>query len=163
MNNKERRISENSLPTQPNFKPRVAKPTRQTLRNFLFRFSILLLILALILPFLWVPASSAQSNAAFIRLIRVMESDQTRLLRPAGLAFSSMANAFQVIERQSASANTDVINLTPFEDPAGSARIEAVIKDPINVAFDNHVGRLLILHRAANQLLEVRENAEGNL
>ena len=92
-----------------------------------------------------------------------MESDKTGLISPAGLAFSIKANAFQMIEGQSASATIDVIKLTPFSDRAGSAPIAATIRDPINVAFDNQVGRLLILHNAANQLLEVREDAEGNL
>ena len=163
MNNKERRTSKRLFSSQSNFKPGAGKLIRQDIRIFLSRFSSLSMILALIFPFLWVQASSAQSNAGFIRLVRTMESDQTGLLRPAGLAFSSKANAFQVIEGQSTSANTDVINLTPFEDRVGSARIAAAIKDPINVAYDNRLGRLLILHSAASQLLEVREDAEGNL
>src|SRR5687768_4070780 len=134
MKNNEQRIFENSLPTPPKFKPRVAKLTKQTFQNFLFKLSILSLILALILPFLWVPASSAQSNTAFIRMVRAIESDQTGLVSPAGLAFSFRANAFQVVEAQSASATTDMVKLTPLADQAGSARIAAAIKDPINVA-----------------------------
>jgi len=136
---------------------------KRVIRNFLFRLSTLSLVLALILPFIWIPASSAQSNAAYIRQVRALESDMTGLLSPAGLAFSSRANAFQVMEKQNASANTDLVKLTPFADRAGSARIAAVVKDPINVAFDNRVGRLLILESSANQLLEMREDANGNL
>src|SRR5688572_11813542 len=136
---------------------------KQVFSHFLFRLSILSLILALILPFLWIPVLSAQSNTGFIRQIRALEGDQTGLLNPAGLAFSSRANAFHVMDKQNASANTDLVKVTPFADRAGSARIEAAIKDPINLAFDNQVGRLLILHSSANQLLEVREDANGNL
>lgn len=150
MNNRERKKTAGNL----------AKPNIQ---NYRFRLSILSLILALVLPFAGVPASSAQSQRPFIRRVRAMESDKTGLIRPAGLAFSARENAFQVIERQAASATVDVIKLTPFSDRAGSARIAAAIQDPINVTFDNHAGRLLILHSAANQLLEVREDAEGNL
>ena len=145
------------------FKGSVGILFKRVIRNFLFRLSILSLVLALILPFLWIPASSAQSNAAFIRQVRALESDETGLLNPAGLAFSSRANAFQVTEKQNASDSTDLVKLTPFADRAGSARIAAAIKDPINVAFDNRVGRLLILHSSANQLLEVWEDANGNL
>src|SRR3990172_1411691 len=65
------------------------------IRIFLFRLSVLSVVLALILPFLWVPAGKAQGNAAFIRQVRTLESDKTGLLNPAGLAFSSRANAFQ--------------------------------------------------------------------
>ena len=145
------------------FKGSVGIRFQRVIKNFLFRLSILSLVLALILPFLWIPASSAQSNAAFIRKIRSLEGDKTGLLSPAGLAFSSRANALQVVEKQNASANTDLVKLTPFADRAGSARIAAAIKDPINVAFDNRVGGLLILHSSANQLLEVWEDANGNL
>jgi len=145
------------------FKGSVGIRFQRVIKNFLFRLSILSLVLALILPFLWIPASSAQSNAAFIRKIRSLEGDKTGLLSPAGLAFSSRANALQVVEKQNASANTELVKLTPFADRAGSARIAAAIKDPINVAFDNRVGGLLILHSSANQLLEVWEDANGNL
>jgi hypothetical protein len=95
--------------------------------------------------------------------VQTAEGDKTGLLSPVGLAFSSRANAFQVVEKQNASANTDLVKLTPFADRAGSARIAAAIKDPINVAFDNRVGRMLILHSSANQLLEVHEDTNGNL
>src|SRR5215210_599281 len=81
------------------FKRMVGKFFERVLRNFLFKLSILSLVLALSLPFLWVPRSSAQGNAAFIQQVRTLESDQTGLLHPAGLAFSSRANAFQVLER----------------------------------------------------------------
>ena len=136
---------------------------KQVFRNFVFRLSILSLILALILPFVWIPVLSAQSNAAIIRQIRALEGDKTGLINPAGLAFSSRANAFQVVEKQNASTNADLVKVTPFADRAGSARLEAAIKDPINVTFDNQVGRLLILNNSANRLLEVREDANGNL
>jgi uncharacterized protein YjiK len=145
------------------FKGAVGILFKRVFTNFLFRLSILSLVLALIFPFAWVPASSAQSNAAFIRQIRALESDKTGLFNPAGLAFSSRANAFQVLEKQNGPANIDLIKITPFADRAGSARLAAVIKDPINLAFDNQVGRLLILHSSDNQLLEVREDANGNL
>jgi uncharacterized protein YjiK len=155
MNNPKRKVSF--------LKTEVGKLFNGDIRIFLFRLSVLSVVLALILPFLWVPVSSAQGNAAFIRQVRAMESDEAGVLNPVGLAFSTRANAFQVIEGQSASASTDLFKMTPFTDGTGSARIAAAIKNPINVVFDNRVGRLLILHSAANQLLEVREDANGNL
>src|SRR5687768_17417145 len=148
---------------KPFFKSAMGRLFKSVISNFLLRLSILSLLLAFILPFAWVPASSAQSNVAFIRQVRALESDKTGLLNPAGLAFSSRANAFQVIEKHNVSANLDLVKLSPFADRAGSARIAAAIKDPINVAFDNQVGRLLILHNSDNQLLEVQEDANGNL
>jgi hypothetical protein len=145
------------------FKNAVGTRFKSETRNFLFRLSILFLILALVLPFAWIPASSAQSNTAFIREVRTIESDEAGVLNPVGLAFSARANAFQVLERQLASGSTDLIKMTPFTERAGSARLTAVIQDPINVALDNQTGRLLILHSSANQLLEVQEDATGNL
>jgi uncharacterized protein YjiK len=145
------------------FKGGVGILFKRVIRNFLFRPSILSLVLALILPFLWVPVSSAQNNAAFIRQVRALKSEETGLLHPVGLAFSARSNAFQVIERQDPSDYTELIRLTPFADRAGSARIAAAIKDPISVAFDNRAGRMLILQSSADQLLEVSEDADGNL
>ena len=132
-------------------------------RNFLFRLSILSLVFALVVPFLWSPVRSAQSNIGFIRQIRALEGDQTGLISPAGLVFSSRSNAFHAVEKQNGSPETDLVKLTPFADRVGSARIAAAIKDPINVAFDNQVGRLLILHSNGNHLLEVCEDSNGNL
>ena len=144
-----------------NFWEAIWKFLRRTKAN-LFAPALFLLGLILSLSFVWVPPSSAQSNPAFIRLLRVMKNDQTGLLSPAGLAFSSKANAFHVIEKHSVFASTRVIKLTAFAEMAGSAWIGA-IQNPINMAFDNKVGRLLILHSSANQLLELREDADGNL
>ena len=105
----------------------------------------------------------AQNGSAPIWIVRSLNTSEYGGGAVQGLAFSSRANAFQVIEVPGASANIDVIKLTPFADQAGSARIAAAIKDPINVAFDNRAGRLLILDNAADQLVEVREDAEGDL
>jgi uncharacterized protein YjiK len=125
-------------------------------------FAPALLLLVLTLSFAWIPASSAQGSTAFIRVVRVMKNDQTALVNPAGLAFSSRANAFHVIEKRSVFASTKVVRLTAFADMAGFAWIVA-IQDPINIAFDNKMGRLLLLQRSTNQLLEIREKADGTL
>lgn len=96
-----------------------------------------------------------------------MESDQTGVSNPAGLAFSPRANAFHVMERrrkgQPPPANADLVKLTPYGDRVGSARIAEAIRDAINVAFDRRFNRLLIFHRLANRLIEVRERPNGNL
>ena len=73
------------------FKSMAGKFFGRVFTNLLFKLSILSLVLALSLPFLHVPGSAAQANAAFIRQIRTLESDQTGLLHPAGLAFSPRA------------------------------------------------------------------------
>ncbi len=96
-----------------------------------------------------------------------MEAAKTGLQYPAGLAFSPRANAFYVVEGpgagQSPPAATDAVKLTPFANRIGSARIEAQIRDPINMTYDSKFQRLLVLQSPADQLLEIREGPDGNL
>ncbi len=132
-------------------------------KSSLFAPTMVVLGLILSLSFVGVPASSAQGNSPFIWQVQVIESDQTGLSNPVGLAFSSQANAFQVSEGRAPAETIDLVKLTPFADRAGEARISAAIQNPINIAYDNQVGRLLILRGAGNQLWEVREDADGNL
>ena len=103
------------------------------------------------------------------RQARVLESDRTGVEAPVGLAFSSASESFYVIAARpgGAPADTDIVRLTPFElspvsDRAGSARIAAAVKDPINMAFDARGNRLLLLD-TADRLLEVRADANGDL
>jgi len=111
--------------------------------------------------------SLAQGTAAILRQVRVLDVDPAELTNPTGLAFSNRANAFQIIEAhtpgQPALANTDVIQLTPFAHRAHSIQIAAAVQNVINVTLDNKAHRLLLLHDSANQLLEVREDLDGNL
>ena len=102
------------------------------------------------------------------RLVHVLEAERTRVASPVGLAFSSSSNSFYVVGRRGGeSAETEVVRLTPFaaspiSDRAGSARIAAALADPVNLAFDERRGRLLLLDNA-DRLLEVRANANGEL
>jgi len=106
----------------------------------------------------------AQTNSAFVREVRVLETDEMGVSNPAGLVFSPKANAFYVMEgRKRGQTNTDLIKLTPFADRAGSARISAAIKDPRNMAFDKRLNRLLIFQSSSNNLIEVKEKPDGNL
>ena len=141
------------------------KSFKQSIHSILFIRSILAVVLALSLSFARINASSAQGGPAFIRQLRALESDKTKLKSPAGLAFSSHANEFYVLEQagQSQAAVTDIIQLTRFARWGGSARIAAQVKNPINVTFDNTYQRLLILKFPENQLLMVPEKADGSL
>jgi len=130
---------------------------------FLFALAMVLLGLILILSLVWVPASSAQGNSPFIWQVQAMESDQTGLSNPVGLTFASRANVFEVLEGKGASATTELVKLTPFADREGGTRIVAAVQNPINIAYDNTVNRLLLFPGASNQLLEVWEGTDGNL
>src|SRR5262245_26805917 len=103
-------------------------------KNILFAPVVVLLGLILSFSFILVPTSSAQDNSPFLWQVQVMQSDQTGLANPVGLAFSSRANAFQVAEGKGPSETTDLVKLTPFADRAGEARIAAAMRNPINIA-----------------------------
>jgi uncharacterized protein YjiK len=115
---------------------------------------------------MWISAGFAQSGAVLINQVRVLESDKTGLQYPTGLAFSSKAGAFYVIDGsgpgEASPAATNIISLTPFARRAGTAQIAAQIRNPINVTFDNKIDRLLILEFPEDQLLDVRKGADGN-
>ena len=126
---------------------------------------LLAFALALMLSMALMTAGFAQGGEVFIRQIPSMEPDQIGPLNPVGLAFSSRSKTFHVVEDrgQAPTANSDVIAFTPFADRKGSARIAAMIEDPLNTVFDNQNNRLLAFQPTAGELLEVRENPGGNL
>jgi len=135
------------------------------MNNLFNRIGSLALILAMLLPFVGMKAGSAQSTPAIVRQVRAMLNKDTGLLNPAGLAFSMKSNAFYAggYSGQAASAQLELVKLTPFADRKGSARITAAIQDPINMVFDDKLGRLLILQEQTQQLLDVRESISGEL
>ena len=109
------------------------------------------------------------SSSGVPRQVRVLELDRTGVAAPAGLTFARGSESFYVVGSHSggAPAETEVVTLKPFElspvsDRAGSARIAAAIKDPVNVAFDARGSRLLLLDNV-NRLLEVKANDSGEL
>jgi uncharacterized protein YjiK len=116
------------------------------------------------------PGSQGQSVAAGeARLVHVLEQERTDIAAPAGLAFSPLGDFFYVVGARpsGASSETEVVRLAPFaaapvSDRAGSARLAAVLRDSVNVAFDPRGSRLLLLDNA-DRLLEVRVNAAGEL
>ncbi|HJS17408.1 MAG TPA: hypothetical protein VJ785_01575, partial [Anaerolineales bacterium] len=93
--------------------------------GFLFAPALALLGVIFVLSFVWVPASSAQDDPPFIWQVHELESDQTGLSNPLGLAFASKANAFQVLEGKAASVTSDLVELSPLADRKGVARIAA--------------------------------------
>ncbi|MGH3064810.1 MAG: cadherin domain-containing protein [Gaiellaceae bacterium] len=115
------------------------------------------------------PEAGGQSvRAGVARSVHMLESDRTEIVSPGGLAFSASSRSFHVVSaRQSGSADTEVVRLTPFaasqaSDRAGSARIAAALADPVNLAFDERRNRLLLLDNA-DRLLEVSVDAGGDL
>lgn len=113
------------------------------------------------------PAALAQSDTAVARSVRLLEANQTGVDHPAGLAFSASGKAFHVLRGRwtggAPPAETELARLTEYGDWAGTARIAAAVRDPINVTFDPWHGRLLILQMPNQHLLEVAERPDGSL
>jgi sugar lactone lactonase YvrE len=126
-------------------------------------FSFLLLISVFLLS----DASFAKDQTASINLLQVMEPEKTNLSAPKGLAFSSRANAFYVLEAHGSahviSANTLIKKISTLGQELGAVQITPVIENPINITMDNKWGRLLIYQGFTNQLIEIYENPAGNL
>jgi uncharacterized protein YjiK len=144
-------------------KRKLSQFNSRTGKGFGFASAVVMLGLVLGLFFAGVPASSAQGTPPVIWQVQALVNEQTGLSNPVGVAFSPRANAFEVLEGQGPADATDLVKLTPFADRAGQAQIAAAVQDPINVAYDNLVGRLLLVGAAGNQLLEVHEDAAGNI
>ena len=125
------------------------------------------LAIALLLSLLVTGAGIAQDHADSISLVQKMETNKTELANPAGVAFSSRANLFHVVEalgNNNISPDGSVINnITVFGHNAGSTRININIENPINMTMDNQNGRLLIYQASSRQLIEVYEDSSGNL
>ena len=136
-------------------------------RKNVFNYSMVLVGLICLLLSAGSEASLAQNDNTFVQQVRIMEADESGISNPAGLSFSSRANAFHLVEAlrqgQSPPAVSNIIKLTPAADRVGSAQITTAVEDPINMAFDNQAGRLLIFQSPANELIEVLEGADGNL
>src|ERR1041385_2759495 len=155
MNNREQKLGWNT-------KTKLSKSSRGIIKNLIVLFISLSIILGS--SFLWIPVGSAQNVSPDIWQGRVMEADQTGIDEPMGLVFSARLNAFYALDGKNwrrSSTVTDLVELTPAEDRAGSVRLEAAIQDPINMAYDNQANRLLILQAQGNQLLEVSANQDG--
>ena len=126
--------------------------------------SALILIAALIFPFVKVHESNAQNGLPFIGRERVIEAEEIGMTNPAGIVFFGRGNAFHIAEaRQGSSDHTDLVKITPLAQRAGVAQVSAAVQNPINMTFDNRFSRLLLLNAQANQILEVRPDNNGNL
>ncbi|MBP1703981.1 MAG: toxin, partial [Chloroflexi bacterium] len=110
------------------------------------------------------PALS-QSPSGYIRLVRSMAFDETGVSNPVGIAFSIQADNFHVVgmQGQNLPASLAITQMDRFAGQSDTDLITASAVEPINLAFDNKAGRLLIYQNATNTLVEVKQDSEGNL
>ena len=102
------------------------------------------------------------ADHASIRLARVLESEITGISAPVGLA-ASPENARLLVVGSGASSAADVTTVNRFGRRTGVMRLGQGTQDPINIAVDGHYRRLLLLTGASGEVLDVREDAAGNL
>src|SRR5688572_22077120 len=98
---------------------------------------------------------SAQDNSESFWIVRSLYTAEYGVNNPKGLAFSSTANTFWVLD---GTANISLI--TMGEDNAGSRNLPAVQDNPSNVAFDNQSDSLFVFNRGKSEL--VKSKADGN-
>ena len=109
----------------------------------------------------------AQAQPPFIGLIQEMEPEKTGLTHPSGIAYSSHANAFYVVEIPTDPKITPGISviksISVLGQETGSTLINLAIENPINLTMDDRTGRLLIYQASTQQLIELSENPAGRL
>jgi uncharacterized protein YjiK len=109
----------------------------------------------------------AQAQPPFIGLIQEMEPEKTGLTHPSGIAYSSHANAFYVVELPTDPKITPGISviksISVLGQETGSTLINLAIENPINLTMDDRTGRLLIYQADTQQLIELSENPAGRL
>lgn len=105
----------------------------------------------------------AQGKPDFVRLIGALETDPEELAAPAGLAFSTEADEFLVIEKPNASSRRSrgLARLSDAYGVTGTLTIPITVADPVNVVFDDLNGRLLLLTPGGGNLIEIKAGNNG--
>jgi hypothetical protein len=100
--------------------------------------------------------ASAQSASAPLRVVRSLYTSDYGVNDPQGLAFSSEANTFFVLD-----GSTNVTLITMGEDPAGTRAVSEVQSDPLNAAFDARSDSLFVFNRGKSELVKVKADDKG--
>ena len=104
----------------------------------------------------------AQDEPIYLKEVRAIDTNDFGLLNPAGLAFSFDANLFFVLEASS-TTQANIATVTPFEELVTTDSVEVSLIDPINMAFDSLVNRLLLFDSASSELVEIKMGSDGHL
>jgi len=99
---------------------------------------------------------SAQGSSAPLWVVRSLYTSEYGVNEPKGLAFSSRANTFLILD---GSANAAIVSMG--EDNLGIRNLPGIQNDPLNVAFDNQTGSLFEFNRGKSELAEFRADNKG--
>src|SRR5688572_1672352 len=129
---------------------RFGQYTVTLLRLMLF---IVLTIVSIIPVRSWV---SAQDSSTPVRIVRSFPTIEYGVDNPKGLAFSSTANTFLILD---GSANVTLV--TMGEDYAGTRVMPEAQNDPMNTAFDAQTGSLFMFNRGTSELAKITVDGKG--
>ncbi len=126
--------------------------------------SYLMVLAGLIMLFSLVGGSATfiQDEPVYLKEVRAIDTNDLGLLNPAGLAFSLDANVFFVLEAHS-TTQANIAMMTPAEELVATASVNVFMMDPINLAFDNPVNRLLLYDTASRELVAIKAGPDGHL
>src|SRR5687767_6449431 len=125
------------------------------LRGKFLRLMLLIgLVIASVIPaYSW---ASAQDGSAPIWVVRSLSTSEYGVTDPKGLAFSSAANTFLLVD-----GNANVTFVTMGEDHVGSRVISETQNDPLNVAFDDQTSSLLVFDHGKAKLTKIKADRKG--
>jgi len=122
-------------------------------RGILIR--LLILTGMILTPRLSVQASS-QSGSAPIWVVRSLHTNEFGIQNPKGLAFSSTANTFFILNE-----STDIGLVTMGEDNAGVIALSEAGSNPLNTAFDRKSESLFVLDHGKSELVKIKADNKG--
>src|SRR5258705_860051 len=106
-----------------------------------------------------IPARSwvfAQSSSAPLWVVRSLYTSEYGVNEPKGLAFSSIANTFFILD-----GTGNIALVTMGEDRMGTRNVHAVPSYSLNVAFDNQAGSLFEFNRGKSELAQIKADDKG--
>lgn len=98
----------------------------------------------------------AQSSSAPLWVVRSLHTSEYGVDQAKGLAFSSAANTFLLLDESGT-----VALVTMDEESAGSTVISEVQDEPLNAAFDDSTDSLFVFSRGKSELAKIRTDGKG--
>ena len=98
----------------------------------------------------------AQEGAEDLWVVRSLSTREYGVTEARGLAFSSQANTFLILD-----GNANLALVTMGEEPAGTRILLEVGQDGLNAAFDERTGSLFVLKHGQAELARIKADSQG--